>query len=194
MTSFSLQKLELIKDWVKTQVSPRRFLHIQGVAQTAVKLALRHDHSAQKAEMAAWLHDCAKELHKADMLKWIKKGSFSLDAEEKKIPALWHPHAGAGLAKIKWGIKDKDVLEAIRCHTLGSPEMGPLAQVVFVADFIEPGRTFEGVEKVRLVARKDLNEAVLLKCSMTVEDLLSRQMKIHGRLLATWNRFLEEKG
>ena len=118
---------------------------------------------------------------------------IKLDEEEKNIPALWHPHAGASIAQNQWKIKDKDTLEAIRCHTLGSPEMSALAQIVFVADFIEPGRTFPGVEKVRLIARKNIQEAVLLKCSMTIDYLLSRQMKIHSRLLRTWNSFLSYK-
>lgn len=160
---------------------------------TARKLAERYRLPADKAEVAGWLHDSAKELSKSEMNAWMKRSPFKLDEAEKRIPALWHPHAGAAIALKQWGIKDARVLEAIRCHTLGNPAMSPLAQVVFVADFIEPNRDFEGVDLARKTARKSLREAVLLKCSMTVEYLLEKNMKIHGRLLETWNYYLDEK-
>ena len=189
----SAKKIEQIKKWLSTQVNPERYQHIYGVAETAKKLAVLHHLSVEKAELAGWLHDCAKELSRSEMLKWIKKSSFDLDVNERKIPALWHPHAGASIALSQWKIKDVKVLEAIRRHTLGSPAMSPLAQIVFVADFIEPGRDFSGVKLVRKVARENLNEAVLLKCSMTISHLMDKKMKVHDRLLATWNRFLDKR-
>jgi predicted HD superfamily hydrolase involved in NAD metabolism len=189
----SSKKTEEIKKWISAQVSPKRYQHIKGVAQTAKKLAVLYGLSSDKAELAGWLHDCAKELSKSEMAEWIKKGPFKLDVDEIGIPALWHPHAGASIALEKWGIKDAQILEAIRCHTLGSPAMSPLARVVFVADFIEPGRKFDGVTLVRKIARKSLDASVLLKCSMTIEYLLEKNMKVHGRLLDTWNYFLDVK-
>jgi predicted HD superfamily hydrolase involved in NAD metabolism len=179
-----------IKRWIKGNISPKRYQHIQGVAETSRKLAIRYHLSADQAELAGWLHDCAKELPKSEMLDWIKKSPFQLDPAEKKIPALWHPHAGAAIALKKWKIKDARILEAIQCHTLGSPTMSPLAQIVFVGDFIEPGRRFEGVAGARAMALKDLNQAVLMKCSITISHLLNQNMKIHFRLLETWNSFL----
>jgi predicted HD superfamily hydrolase involved in NAD metabolism len=186
-------KLIKIKTWIKANISPNRYEHIQGVAETSRKLAFRYGLNPDKAELAGWLHDCAKELPKSELLDWIKKGPSRLDAAEKKLTALWHPHAGASLALHQWKIKDVEILEAIRCHTLGSPTMSPLAQIVFVGDFIEPGRRFEGVAQARAIARKNLNRAVLIKCSMTISHLLSQNMKVHGRLLETWNRFLGYK-
>ena len=183
--------LPAIREWVATQVSPYRLKHIQGVAQTSGRLAQRFGLPVEKARLAAWLHDCAKELKKQEMKKWIRRAGFPLDAAEERMPGLWHPHAGAAIALKKWGIRDKAVLEAIRCHTLGNREMGPLAQVVFVADFIEPGRRFEGVGKVRALARKNLKEAVLAKASMTIKFLFEKRMKVHPRLLETWNEFLD---
>ncbi len=187
------KKNDEIKKWVSTQVSSKRYLHIQGVVLTARKLAIRYGLSPDKAELAAWLHDCAKELPKTEMAAWIKKSPFKLDMDEIRIPALWHPHAGASIALNKWGIRDARLLDAIRRHTLGSPAMSSLAQVVFVADFIEPGRRFAGVELVRKAAKKSLTQAVLMKCSMTISHLLENNMKVHGRLLETWNSFLEQR-
>src|SRR5690349_2804768 len=105
------RKVDLIKEWVKTQVGPFRYQHIQGVAATAKRLAKRHRLSPLKAELAAWLHDCAKELSRTEMRSWIKKGGFRLDKAEESMPGLWHPHAGAGVAKVQWGIREPDVLD-----------------------------------------------------------------------------------
>lgn len=183
-------EIEAVRDWVETQVSPFRFRHIQGVVRTAQRLADRYRLPVRKAVLAAWFHDCGKELSRGEMKRWLKDTPFHLDREELSMPGLWHPHVGAAIALKKWEVKDKGILEAIRCHTLGSPEMGPLAQVLFVADFIEPGRKFIGAEAARKAASQGLYKAVLLKCSMTVSFLFEKGMKIHPRLLETWNTFL----
>jgi predicted HD superfamily hydrolase involved in NAD metabolism len=175
---------------MKTQVSPGRFKHIQGVVKTSGVLAKRFGQSEPKARLAAWLHDCAKELSRAEMLNWLKGTSFRLDALEKQMPGLWHPHAGAAIAFKKWKIRDGAVLEAIRSHTLGGVTMGPLAQVVFVADFIEPGRVFEGVGLARAMVDRGLNEGVRIKAVLTLEQLLKKRQRVHPRLLLTWNAFL----
>jgi predicted HD superfamily hydrolase involved in NAD metabolism len=187
------QKLDQIKKWVGVRVHPERYRHIRGVVATGRELAARHGLPIDKAELAGWLHDCAKELPRAEALAWIRKSPFKLDEGEKKIPALWHPHAGAAIALIQWKITDAKILEAIRYHTLGKPKMSPLAQAIFIADFIEPGRGFKGLDRVRKAARRNLREAVLLKCSMTVSYLLEKNLEVHGRLLETWKYFLDVK-
>ncbi len=185
------RKLQAVQTWVKSQVSARRFNHIQGVAQTARRLAIRYHLPLSKALWAAWLHDCGKELSKKAMKSWLRKSRFRLDADETEMPGLWHPHVGAAIALKKWGIRDPQTLEAIKCHTLGHPGMGPLAQLIFVADFIEPGRNFPGVIVVRRTANKSLPDAVLMKASMTIAFLTQKKMRVHPRLLDTWNSFLK---
>jgi len=163
--------------------------HIRGVVKTSGQLAKRYGLSVERARLAAWFHDCAKEKKRSWMREVLEDSPFRLDGEEKKTPALWHPHAGAAVALRDWGLRDPAVLEAIRRHTLGAPGMGPLAQVVFVADFIEPSRKFPGVELARKAARKNLGTAVRLKAAMTLEFLLHKDLRIHPRLLETWNYY-----
>jgi predicted HD superfamily hydrolase involved in NAD metabolism len=188
------KKMMDIQKWLKTQVSSYRYRHIGGVAKAAARLALYYKLPIDKAVTAAWLHDCAKELPKDEMKKWIGRSPYKLDALEKKMPALWHPHAGAAIARKKWGIKDPSVIEAIRCHTLGSPAMKPLAQLLFVADFIEPLRRFDGVAEARVAAMRGLRDAICTKARMTIEMMLRNGILIHPRLLETWSAFLPQKG
>lgn len=185
------KKIIEIQRWLKTQVSFYRYKHIKGVAETAQKLAHRHGLPVLKAQISGWLHDCAKELSKDQMLFWIKKSVFKLDLYEEKMPGLWHPHAGASIAWYKWGIRDLSIIEAIRCHTLGHGTMKPLAQLIFVSDFVEPNRKFKNVKCVRIAAQKNLREAVCTKASMTIQFLIQKNVKIHPRLLETWNGFLD---
>ena len=179
--------------WVQSQVSPYRFAHIRGVVRTAQKLARKNKLPVRKAVLAAWFHDCAKEWTKDKMRSVLRGSPFRLDSLEKKTPALWHPHAGAAAAWRFWKIRDPEVLEAIRCHTLGHPRMGKLAQALFVADFIEPGRKFEGVEHARRAGTTDLREGVLVKASLTLHKMFHKRMTIHPRLLETWNSFLRRE-
>ncbi len=183
------RELSRIEDWVATRVSPFRLRHIQGVAQSSEKLALRYGLPVSKALMAAWLHDCAKERSRDEMSGWIKKSRGTLDPLEKKMPGLWHPHAAVGMAIHQCGVRDPLILEAVRCHTLGHPRMKSLAQLIFIADFIEPGRSFAGVSQARKSAYAGLKEGALAKASMTIDFLFQKRMKIHPRLLETWNSF-----
>lgn len=186
-------RLEEISAWVRTQVSPDRYEHIEGVAATAAKLARRYHLPVLKARTAAWLHDCAKELTRSRMEACLRGSGFEMDPDEKRMPGLWHPHAGAALALKKWGIKDAAILEAIRCHTLGKPGMGPLACLIFVADFTEPGRRFPEVAEARKAAAASLTEGVLAKAALTIGHLTRKKMSIHPRLVGTWNYFLARR-
>ena len=183
------KKLDEIKEWVKAGVSPHRFQHIEGVVKTALQLARRNGISAEKAEWAAWLHDCGKEMSPIQMKTWLRRSPYKLDRMEKTMPWLWHPHVGAAIARKKWGVRDPSVLEAVEFHTLGQPGMGPLAQVLFIADFVEPGRKFPGVAGARKAAQKGLKEGVMMKAAMTLSFLLERNAPIHPRLVETLNAF-----
>jgi predicted HD superfamily hydrolase involved in NAD metabolism len=150
-------------------------------------MARRHGLNPRKAEWAALLHDVAKERSRSEMIRLLKGTPFRLDPEERKIPALWHPAAAAALAWKVWKVRDREVLEAIRCHALGGAKMGLLARVLFVADYMEPGRTFRGARKARRLARKGLREGILAKCEGTLAHLTGCGLTVHPKLLETWN-------
>ena len=183
------KKLLEIQKWVHREVSPGRYRHILGVVTSSTRLARKYGVSIGKTRLAAMLHDGAKGLTQDEMKYWLKKDKVPLDRWEKELPNLWHPHVAAVIAFRKWGVKDSDILEAIRCHTIGKADMKPIAQVIFVADFIEPNRDFPGVALARRAANRSLREGVLMKARMTMEFLLQEKKRVHPRLLETWNGF-----
>lgn len=146
---------------LKADLSPHRFSHTLGVRDTAVELACIHLGDEHICRTAGILHDCAKSLTESQMLDLISRFDIELYPGEKENPELLHAPAGAALAQEKYKVNDKKIIKAIRNHTLGPKGMSLEEAIVFVADFIEPSRkSFDGLEWVRQLARKDIHAAV----------------------------------
>ena len=156
---------------MKKQLKWKRFVHTMGVAGIASSLAMRYDCDIRQAEEAALLHDCAKYLDTDEMEKLARRAGFSVSPVEKGSASLLHAKAGAALAASKFGVNDPRILEAIRWHTTGKPDMSLLEKIIFVADYIEPGRTTPGVGPIRTLAFKDLDGAVTAILEHTLEYL-----------------------
>ena len=156
--AYSLKKLR--KSMEKIQ-DPKRYEHTL-VEYTAAALAMRYGRNVSDAQVAGLLHDCAKCLSDQKRLSICKKNQISISDLEKRNPFLLHAKVGAYLAKEKYGIQDPDILNAIQNHTTGRPGMGFLEKIVFVADYIEPGRkSAPNLTEIRKLAFADLDRAVL---------------------------------
>jgi len=139
-----------------------RFDHTLGVAYTAANMASVHDVDVQKALIAGFLHDCAKNISHDEQMQICRKYDVEITDIEKRNPALIHAKAGMCLAKHKYDIKDPEILSAIRWHTTGKPDMTDLEKIIFIADFIEPNRKpLEHMDEIRKEAFRDLNLCML---------------------------------
>jgi len=107
-------------------------------------------------------------------------------------PVLWHAPVGAEAVREELGIDDEEVLDAIRFHTTGRPGMSLLEKVIFLADYIEPGRSFSGVEEVRRLARENLDRAILKALDNTILYLIERGFKVYPQTLLTRNDMLDQ--
>lgn len=138
-----------------------RFDHTLGVAKTAQFLACINGADTEKAYLSGLLHDCAKNLSHSEKIEMCKKNSISINDIELSNPSLLHSKCGAIVACKKYNIEDEDILNAIRFHTTGRPAMSLLEKIVFVADYIEPGRCYRAdLDKLRIMAMEDLDLAV----------------------------------
>ncbi len=139
-----------------------RFEHSLGVEYTAACLAFIHGANVMDARIAGLLHDCAKCLSDEKKISIMEEAGERPLLEELENHALLHSKAGAIIAKDEYGIKNEDILNAIKYHTLGRPGMSLLEKIVFVADFIEPGRKdlviMSGVRKAAFI---DIDQALL---------------------------------
>lgn len=133
-----------------------RIKHTADVVITALKKARQLGLDEQKVRVSATLHDCAKYLDKNEV-----KG-FSLDDEVPK-PVV-HAFLGAFVAEKYLGITDAEIIDAIRYHTSGKADMSLLSKLIFVADMVEEGRTYEGVEKLRELYENADFEKCFIEC------------------------------
>lgn len=170
---YRLQKMDFteIYEDVKRLLSPKRFLHSIGVMEECVRLGIRFGADPGQCRLAGLLHDCAKELT-PQQYHWLGAGTELPDGFDGK-EVLLHGEAGAILAEKRYGITDPMVLEAIRCHITGKPGMDLLAQILFVADYTEPGRRGVHFDAVReQLAKGSLLLAMRAECDSTVRYLL----------------------
>ena len=173
-------KDESIKSRFAPSMSFSRFKHTFGVIQTATHLAEVFGADVKKAECAAFLHDCAKNMEPNDMIALSEEEGFAPDEFELNAPAILHAPAGAALARRGFGITDPEILNAIRCHTIGCINPTKLDAIIFVADFIEPYRKpFDGLDKARALSETDLLSAMKECARLSGEYVLSQGGQMH---------------
>ncbi|MED4216068.1 bis(5'-nucleosyl)-tetraphosphatase (symmetrical) YqeK [Priestia megaterium] len=171
---------------VKKQLTERRYIHTVGVMETAIELAKRFEADEKKAELAAIFHDYAKFRPKEEMKQIIIDQNMSPSLLEYNTE-LWHAPVGAFLVRNEVGITDKEVLDAIAYHTSGRPGMTLLEKIVYVADYIEPGRRFPGVDEVRELAKTDLNAALIQSLKNTISFLMTNHQAVYPDTMMTYN-------
>ena len=166
-------ELNWLWEQTKSYLSARRVPHVQGVWEQAVLLARRWGEDEYDAAEAGILHDITKNLSYEKQLKLCKKYGIMLSIAEKESPALLHAITGAALARDRFGIPDR-IYGAIRWHTTGKPEMTRLEKIIYLADYTEPNRDFEGVEPLRALSFEDLDAAMALGLKMSLEEIRGR--------------------
>lgn len=159
---------------LEKRLSAHRFAHTLGVMREAERLAARFcPEQKEKAVLAGLLHDAAREFTESQYL-WI-----GLDPSGAGSAVLLHGAAAAILAGTRYGIRDAEIEEALRVHTTGKPGMGLLAQILFVADYTEPGRTGAHFDRVRTVLEeRGLMAAVAEECTLSIAHLRAKNAVI----------------
>lgn len=166
-------------------LSGKRLLHTLNVGLLSAKLANDHGVSCDKALIAGVLHDCAKEYPIEEQFEMARKVSGDTFTDEK----LLHSPAGAYLAAEKFGITDQEILDAITYHTTGRGGMTVLDKIVYLADKIEPSRTYTDLSEMRRIAPVDLDRAARL-CLDSVMDKFRRKNRPIHPLTEAWNKEL----
>lgn len=164
---------------------PKRYLHTLGVAHIATSMAFCHcpdpDRDGRRAELAGLLHDCAKYYTGEEMLALCDEYGIELTDTERRNTALIHGKLGAYLAAERYGIGDEEICSAISFHTTGKPDMTTLEKILYIADYIEPGRRMDchpyPLDEIRRESFRDLDCALRMVLANTVEYLRSDPAK-----------------
>ena len=172
--------LKKLRKEMEKELTSKRYEHTLSVAYTAASLAMVHDVDVNNALIAGMLHDCAKCFSAKKVISLCKKHNLPVSEVELQNPtALLHAKAGSFLAKEKYGIEDEDILNAIKYHTTGRPNMSKLEKIIYIADYIEPGRTHAAnLKQIRKTAYEDLDKALF----RILEDTLAYLQSTGGRI------------
>ena len=178
---------------LRASIPEKRYAHSAGVAAEAVRLARLHGADAARAELAGWLHDCAKGIPVGEQVATCDRLGVPLDDWTRACPPVVHGALGAFLARRDYGVADEAVLQAIRRHTVGAPGMTLLDKIVYLADLVEPGRAFEGVDELRALVDRDLDEAILVSIERQLALNAARRRPLHPAMLLVWNDILASR-
>ena len=188
--------IEKMRILLQQSLKPKRYEHSVRVYMTALKMAEHYHANVNKVAIASLIHDCGRQIPKEDSVAKAKELGIPVDPVEETQPILLHAKLGVYYAIHKYGVSpdDREVLDAIRYHSTGTVDMTQTAKIVFLADLIEPGRDFEGVEALREVSFQDLDRGMLLSYDNTIRYLLEDGLLIHPDAIAGYNQLAAKNG
>lgn len=186
--------IEKIKGDLKQELSERRYVHSVSVMKKAIELAQIYDENVDEAALAGLTHDIAKEIPEEESFRIANENNIEFDEIERMNTKLLHGKIGAFIAKERYGVNDR-IVNAIRLHTVTSPDMDMLAKIVFVADKVEDTRTAEqiDIDEQRRLAKENIDDAIILIIDNTVKRLILQGKLIHTTEIYTRNSLIMKK-
>lgn len=175
---------------LKESLKPKRYIHSVNTMKVAISLAQHYGEDKDVAAVAGLLHDCAKNLSDIETLKYCEDNGIELNEIERSQLFLMHGEVGAILAKEKYGVEDEIILNAIRYHTTGFSKMNMMDKIVYLADYIEPGRTHCEADEVRRLVFEDIDKALICAFSNVIKFVIMQNGLIHPFTVEARNRLL----
>ncbi|EHS87403.1 hypothetical protein PS3_15074 [Limosilactobacillus gastricus PS3] len=176
---------------IQAALSPERFKHVLRVETTARQLARQYGVDEQLASIAGLCHDYAKERPAEDFIQVIKAKQLEPDLLSAGN-AIWHGVVGAEMVADELLVHDQRILDAIRQHTFGGPVMTKLSQVLYMADYIEPGRDFPGVDQARQITQQSLAKGVAFQTWHTLNYLVQKGASVYPATIDTYNAWVPQ--
>lgn len=191
MVEKSKIELQELRKAMEQELSSKRYLHTLGVSYTAACLAMAHGADMDSAMTAGLLHDCAKPLKGEEQIALCEKNHLEISDVERLNPsALLHAKVGAYLAETRYGVTVPDILNAIRYHTTGRPQMSKLEKILYIADYIEPGRKHVAdLEQIRQMAYQNLDTTMAKILENTLAHLKTTDGQIDSMTEETYEYY-----
>lgn len=176
--------------FLEQRLSPKRFRHSCNVARAAKQLAQQYGADMEKAYFAGLLHDICKETPFEEQHALLFIGDYRPEEAELYSRKLWHGIAGANFLQKEFGVTDTDILNAVRFHTVGRPQMSLLEEIIYIADMISDERDYKGVGKMRRLANENLQEAMLEAIGDSAAAVLKKGVMLPETSIAAYNYYL----
>ena len=183
-------KIDQAVSLVKDKLPEKRFNHSLRVAETAVKLAEIYDGDKDKAELAGILHDYCKYDDLGSMYQIVTQNELDSNLLSYGSEILHGPVA-AIIMNRQFDVTDEEVLLAIKNHTTGRAQMTKTEKLIFIADYIEPGRQTPGVEEIRDLAynQGSLDKTIYEISKRTVLYLINKDINVYDATIACLNYY-----
>ena len=185
---------EAIIDYLHINLREKRLAHSISVSETAVSLAEKYGEDIEKARIAGLVHDLAKDMKDEDLIKLALEHEIVIDEVCLSSPTILHGLVGSIIAREVMGIVDEDILRAVCYHTTGRKNMSTLEKIIYIADYIEPLRKFQGVEEVRALCNVDLDAAVLLSLESSIIYVIDQKQLLHTDTIDARNCLINKHG
>ncbi|WP_054657209.1 bis(5'-nucleosyl)-tetraphosphatase (symmetrical) YqeK [Apilactobacillus ozensis] len=183
-----LSREELVSR-LKKALNQSRFEHVLRVEKMAIKLAKLNDVDVELASIGGLVHDYAKQRPDEDFINAIHK--YHLDDNLLNYGnAIWHGEVGYLFVQHELGIQNIDILNAVKHHTVGAKYMSKLEQIVYMADYIEMGRDFPGVDDARKITFNNLGLGVAYQTKHTLDYLISNNKSVYPKTIDTYNEWV----
>ena len=179
---------------LEQQLTPSRYQHSLGVADTAAALARRFGMNEERARVAGLLHDCGRVYKTDDLLKEARQRGIPIGKIESAMPLLLHAYIGAYLIYEVYGVNDAVIAQAVWRHTVGGANMTALDKIIYYADMIEPSRAYPEVERLRDLSRTaSLDEMMLVGLTESILFVAQKGGLIHPDTITARNELLLEQ-
>ena len=129
-------------EFVRGRLSRRRFEHSVRVARTAVRMARHFGQDPGDAWLAGLLHDTAREVPDEELLEYARCAGIPVSEEELELPVLLHGKAGARMVAEALPWVSPAAVRGIAHHIRGGEGISELEMIIYIADFMEPGRPY----------------------------------------------------
>ncbi len=195
MNNLNIENIDTkqIIEKLNTMLKPKRLEHSINVAKCAIKLSEIYGYDKEKAYLAGLVHDCAKYFTKEQIDSYVEKYNIELDPLEVDNIALSHSIIGSFAIQDVFNIQDMDIINAVRYHTTGRENMSILEKIIFMADMIEEGRNFPGVDELRKLSfNGQLDKALITSLNNTIKFVIENNQLIHPRSVSARNYLMQE--
>ena len=151
--------------------SPERRAHVDRVAQLLTQWAeaLRvPENECQRWLRAAWLHDSLRD---APLVNEFAHGPMAADRAQRE------------------GERDRGVLDAVRYHSVGYAGWDEAGRMLYLADYLEPGRAFERAERAALAARVPVERVSVLRevAARRIANAVRSGWSLPAETVTFWN-------
>ena len=184
--------MDSINSYIEKNLSEKRRAHVYGVVETAKKLAEKYGCDVDKAEQAALFHDMFRSTPVEVLNMYVRQ--LKLDPAYIDNANLAHGPIAAIIMKRDYGVKDQEVLDAVRYHTTGRADMSVLEKVIYLADAIEPGRNYPTVDEARKIAEYSLEDACLFSMERSIAYIRERGLFLDENTIKARDYLFLQKG